>query len=222
MGKKPRGLSRCASILTVSICFFGISARAQQAASEQAPLFSLLNLVKGGDPLVVKLGDTPVGIGEMPFGFFTGVVNWHPTVPISLQAKDCKGTQIPPPKDSKNSTTVPLFVVFDSIKLDPDGKPVRILEPLKPPPATGQDKNYLDLINLSSKETLEVASEGRKILLPKGERIRISKKSLSNTRILPEGPEISVSASEDGYPSRLLAIIYSLPDGGFNYAITSE
>ena len=191
--------------------------------SEPIALFSLLNLVKADGPLKVQIGNKPVGIGEMPYGFYTGFVNWYPASPVSLEAKGFTSVTIPTPNKSKPSSTVPLFVVYDTVKPPaPNKEPVPVIEWKQVPEATDRADNYLDAINFSSLETLEAMSGSSKILLPKGKRVRISSKSASSLRILPQGPEIMLSPPEDDSPSRLLAIFYSLPNGTIDYSIASE
>ncbi len=190
---------------------------------EQVPLFSLLNLVKADGPLTVKLGNEPVGIGEMPYGFFTGIVNWYPTMPVTLEAAGLEAAEIPVPEGSKDATTIPFFVVFDAKKPPAPGKePVAIIEYAKIPPASNRAQNYLDVINLSDKETLEAEVGGAKVVLQKRKRVRVSTGASAAARILPDGPEITVAASEDGGSSQLLAVLYSLPDGKIDYSIASE
>jgi len=190
---------------------------------EQVPLFSLINLVKADGPLKVKLGNEPVGIGEMPYGFHTGIVNWYPTVPVALEADGLEPAEIPVTEGAKDATTVPLFVIFDAKKPPSPGKePMPIIEYAKIPPASNRAQNYLDVINLSGNETLEAEVGGTKIVLPKRKRIRVSAQTPVAARILPDGPEITVAASEDGGTSQLLAVLYSLPDEKIDYSIASE
>jgi hypothetical protein len=192
-------------------------------AAEQAPLFSLLNLVRADGPLKVKLGNEPVGIGEMPYGFYTGTVNWYPTLPVTLEAAGLEPAEIPMPEGAKNATTIPFFVVFDAKKTPGSGKePVGVIEYAKIPPASNRAPNYLDAINLSDKETLEAEVGGAKILLPKGKRVRVSAKASASFRIIPDGPDISVAAPEDGSSSQLLAVLYAKPDGSIDYVVASE
>jgi hypothetical protein len=207
-------------------CCVNTPLRAQDTpidTGEQVPLFSLLNLVKADGPLKVKLGNEPVGIGEMPYGFYTGIVNWYPTMPVTLEAAGLEPAEIPVPEGAKDATTIPFFVIFDAKKPPaPEKEPVPIIEYAKIPPASNRAQNYLDVINLSDKETLEAEVGGTKIVLPKRKRVRVSTQASAAARILPDGPEITVAASEDGGSSQLLAVLYSLPDGKIDYSIASE
>ena len=190
---------------------------------EQVPLFSLLNLVKTDGPLTVKIGGEPVGIGEMPFGFFTGIVNWYPTMPVSLEAKGFEPSEIPLPDGARSAVSVPLFVVFDAKKpLRSGEQPVPVIEWAKIPTAANRSQTYLDVINLSSEDTLEAEAGGSKIALPKRKRVRVSNKAAASVRILPNGPDISISAPEGGGASQMLALVFSKPDGSMDYAVASE
>ena len=218
---------RLHNLLAAALVCSVLSSRAQDPASlpseEQPPLFSLLNLVKTDGPLTVKLGGEPVGIGEMPFGFFTGIVNWYPTMPVSLQAKGFEPAEIPLPDRAKDSTSVPLFVVFDAAKpLRAGERPAPVLEWATVPPAANRTQTYLDVINLSTKENLQADVAGSKIALPKRKRVRVSNKAAATVRILPDGPNISISAGEGGGASQMLALVFSKPDGSIDYAVTAE
>ena len=172
---------------------------------------------------VHPLGGEPVGIGEMPFGFFTGIVNWYPTMPVSLQAKGFEPAEIPLPDRAKDSTSVPLFVVFDAAKpLRAGERPAPVLEWATVPPAANRTQTYLDVINLSTKENLQADVAGSKIALPKRKRVRVSNKAAATVRILPDGPNISISAGEGGGASQMLALVFSKPDGSIDYAVASE
>jgi hypothetical protein len=195
----------------------------EDPAEKQPPLFSLINVVKTEGPLKVSLGGEPVGIGEMPFGFYTGLVNWYPTMPISLEAEGFEPTEIPLPDGAKDANLVPLYVVFDSKKpRRPGEQPVPTIEWAKIPPAANRSQTYLDVINLTEAETLEADVAGSKVVLPRRKRVRVSNQASANVRILPDGPEISVAAAEGGGVSQMLALIYAKPDGTLDYAIASE
>lgn len=214
-------------LLVAALVCLPLSSRAQDAAAgesaEQIPFFALLNLVNSEGPLSVKLGSEPVGIGEMPYGFYTGVVNWYPTVPVTLEAPGLEPAEIPLPDGAKDAALVPIFVVFDAKKpIRPGEQPVPVIEWVKVPPATSRAQNYLDVINLSARETLEAEVGGSKVALPKRKRVRVSTQAAPVVRILPEGPEISVAASEDGGASQLFALVYSKPDGTLDYVVASE
>jgi hypothetical protein len=195
----------------------------EEQAEEPPPLFSLLNLLKADGPLTVKLGSEPVGVGEMPFGFYTGLVNWYPTLPVSLQANGFEPVEIPLPDGADNANLVPLFVVFDSVKPPrPGEQPVPTIVWAKIPPAANRSQTYLDVINLTEAETLEADVAGSKVALPRRKRARVSTQASANVRILPDGPDISIAASEGGGTSQMLALVYSLPDGTIDYAMASE
>jgi len=175
--KSPSATRRTASLrskgLHLSLCALAcwahtaLAQTSPEEPSQQAPLFSLLNLVKADGPLKVRIGNKPVGIGEMPYGFYTGFVNWHPLAPISIEAQGFKSVEIPVSDKAKPSPLVPLFIVFDTVKPPaPDKEAVPVMEWKQVPEATSRADNYFDVINLSSSETLEVLSGGSKILLP--------------------------------------------------------
>lgn len=215
------------SLLAAALVCSAPSARAQDPASlpaeEQPPLFSLLNLVKTDGPLTVKLGSEPVGIGEMPFGFFTGTVNWYPTMPVSLEAKGFEPAEIPLPDKAKPGAPVPLFVILDAKKpLRPGEQPAPVIEVAKIPAPASRSQTYLDVINLSSEPSLEADVAGSKIVLPARKRVRVSTKAAATMRILPDGPVVSISASEGGGASQMLAVVFSRPDESIDYAVASE
>jgi hypothetical protein len=224
MERKCRGLPIVAffCLLVTAPSLLG-QASPENPAEEQPPLFSLLNLLKADGPLTVKLGSEPVGIGEMPFGFYTGLVNWYPTLPLSLEAKGFEPVEIPLPDGAKDANLVPLFVVFDTKKPPrPGEQPVPTIVWAKIPPAANRVQTYLDVINLTETETLEADVAGSKVALPRRKRVRVSNQASANVRILPDGPDISVSAAEGGGVSQMLALVYAKPDGTMDYAIASE
>ena len=128
-----------------------------------------------------------------------------------------------PPLSDLPPLSLALFVVFDAAKpLRAGERPAPVLEWATVPPAANRTQTYLDVINLSTKENLQADVAGSKIALPKRKRVRVSNKAAATVRILPDGPNISISAGEGGGASQMLALVFSKPDGSIDYAVASE
>lgn len=218
-------LARCRVIShLVLVASLSPAAVAQTASDgERGSYFALLNLVKSPSPISVSLGGSAVGIGEMPFGFFTGTVNWVPLDSISISAPDMKPAEIKPDGKSRPGER-PLYVAIDA-KEPPaqGGLPVALVKTVRIPDATSRPRNFIDAINLSSKTPLEVSIGRSNLALAKGKRTRISEQPGVNAKVMPDGPEVSVTAPEEDVGSAIVIVFHDNQDGSaVSYTVVSD
>lgn len=201
------------------IGFFGLStAFGQNPPSKTPAVFSLLNLVRSTQPTVLKIGSEPVGEGQMPFGFYTGIVTWLPNVPLALEAPGFGSLRVPPAPTGPGEC--PLFILQDALAKPPGGgDPKPVLKYLTVANAKDRPANFADGLNLTSRETLIGNLAGKPISLEKGKRTRISTVNGFSLQ-LADGPEVSVSPSEG--PQGLLIVFYETLEGKIEFAVTND
>jgi hypothetical protein len=188
---------------------------------EIPPTFSLLNIVKSPSPVKVSIGGTPVGIGEMPFGFHTGIVNWYPLAPITIEAQGMKPAEIAPDAKTKPGE-VPLYVAIDAKEQPADGgKPVPVVKVIRVAPAASRPSSFVDAVNLTTKDSLELSVGRNPISLTRSKRVRISQQNGAAAKVLPDGPEVQISAAEEGGIAAVV-IFYEDLEGKINYSVASD
>lgn len=194
-----------------------------QTASGDQPqkFFSLLNLVKSPSPANVTLGSEPVGIGQMPFGFYTGIVNWTPSTPLSVAAEGMKTATIEPdPKDG--SGACPLYVVFDVKEVRADGGPPEtLIKAFKIAAAASRPETFIDAVNFTSSESLGVKVGSSSVALPRRKRMRISSQLPLDAQVLPDGPQILIGASEEGGTAAIV-VFYENELGDIAYVVAPD
>jgi hypothetical protein len=206
-------------------CIWGASFAqvwAQTPSGDQPQnVFSLLNLVKSPPPVTVTIGSEPVGIGQMPFGFYTGIVNWTPSAPLAIAAEGMKTATIEPdPKDGPRAC--PLYVVFDVKEIPADGGPPEtMIKAFKVAAAASRPASFIDAVNFTANESLGVKVGSSSVTLPRRKRTRLSSQLPFDALVLPDGPQVTIGASEEGGVS-VVIVLYEDESGKIAYAVAPD
>jgi hypothetical protein len=189
-----------------------------QEEENAGPLFAVINTVpkSGGFQCYIANAKTtnmltPAGeaADEAPGnGFCTGLLRWQP-VDGELVAK------LP----GKTAITLKPFI-------KPGETPILILKEKSTgqagfsllPKAESRDTAFYDAINLTSQAELQVAIDGKKVILPKGNRVRVSKNN--NVRYeVTDGPNDTLESADP--PSHLM-IFYGDDSGNIRCMVVAD
>lgn len=215
-----RAVIRTVSALVSISVAAGVVAQAP-APAEIPPTFALLNAVKSPSPIKVSIGGVSVGTGGVPFGFYSGIANWYPLAPISIEVEGMKSAEIKPDAKLKPGEC-PIYVAVDAKEEPPGGGlPVPVVKVLRVPPAAPRIASFVDVVNFTGKESLSLSVGKTDLSLDRGKRARISQGNGGGVMVLPDGPEVQVSPSEEGERS-IVIIFYDDADGKTQYAVAND
>lgn len=189
-----------------------------EPAPNPPPSFSLLNLVRTAQPVTLKIGSRAVGEGQIPFGFYTGIVNWFPTAPLQAEAKGFGALTVPFSPGTPHDC--PLFILQDGMEKPPGGgEPKPVVKYTKVANAQDRPPHFVDGLNLTWRENLACSLAEKNLFLRRGERTRLTERN-GLTMQIKDGPELSLSPSE--IPAGFLIIFYETLEGGMAYAVTED
>jgi hypothetical protein len=213
----PVALSLLLLVLGGMVC---APVRAQDSLDEQPPYFSLLNLVNAEGPVTVKIGSELVGIGQMPYGFYTGPVGWYPAEAVSISADGLEAAEIKPEAKVEKEVR-PLYIAYDiTEKSAADGSPVKKIKVLKVPAPTSRPETAIDALNFSAPEDLSVKVANGSVSLPRVKRVRLSGRTPFSAQVVPNGTEINFDTPEEGGGLRVLVVFYKDASGNVAYVVT--
>jgi hypothetical protein len=218
-------LMRPAGCLLFCVCVFGfvVCVQAQSAEGEQDEpprLFSLLVLVKAPAPCEVKIGRDLVGIGQMPYGFYTGPVSWYPEETVTLAAEGFETGEIQPDGAAPRGVC-PLYIAYDVTEKSPsDGSPVKKIKVLKVPMPSSRPETAIDAFNFNAAEDLTIKEATSSVSLPRLKRVRLSTRLPFSAQVVPDGPEIGFGIPEEGGGMAVLVVFYEDASGSVTYVVT--
>lgn len=187
-------------------------------APKSPPFFSLLNLIRSPQPATIKIGPEPISEEPIPHGFYAVSVPWPPSLPLSVEVPGFPTLRIPFTPISGNQR--PLIIIQDGMEKPPGGGEAQpVLKFISISNAKDRPPNFLDGLNLSSRETLTGDLGNKAFSLEKGKRTRIATTNGFNLKI-QDGPEVSVSASDGSLG--LLIVFYENLQGKIEFVITND
>lgn len=225
MGFVSRAIRSHGSRLALPLwVLMGLAVRvwAQPTAPDEAPkVFSLLNLVKSQAPASVAIGSEPVGIGQMPYGFYTGPVSWYPEVPVTIAVEGMKTGEIRPGTGA-GPRRCPLYIAYDVTEKSVDGQPpVKKIEVVEIPGPSSRPRIAIDAINLTPAESLQINIGKNTVPLPRLKRVRLSTEAPLSGRVAPDGVEFGFGAPEDGGGLAALIVFFENESGELGYVVAT-
>ena len=206
-------------VLILSFGLFGLlPVFGQTPPPKSPPVFSLLNLVRSPQPIVLKIGPEPVGYDPISFGACTGNVTWLPNIPLLVEAPGFSPVKIPP--SATGSGECPLFIVQDALEKVPGGAdPKPVLKYTVVPNAEDRPQSFADGLNLTSQKSLVGTMEGKTVSLEQGKRTRLTTKNGFVLEI-KSGPKLAIGGSEDG--GGMLVVFYENLEGKIEFALIND